>query len=338
MPLDLLVPDLLLPSDAPSTLRAARLASLEKWLARSDLRSAPGRDSTQWLAAAYGLAQPPPVAAIALAGEGSAREGAWMRADPVHLRIDHDYLKLHGAASLEVTRPEAEALVAALQSHFQGDGLEFRVCSPDRWYVRVPPGDLPTTTPLAQALGRDVYGLLPANRDVAGGRINWRSAMTEAQMILAAHEVNVARDAAGKPAVNSVWFWGEGAFAAKLARPYALVHADEVFARGLAIASGAEVRPLVKTLAEVDLVRKDDAVLAVIASLSPALHRGDEDAWRASAEALDAGWFAALGDAIDRFGRVRLILPAGKDTRVATLTAAARWRWFRTRKPLAEHA
>jgi hypothetical protein len=256
----------------------------------------------------------------------------------VHLRIDHDYLKLHDASSLAVTPAEAEALVATLQAHFQLDGLEFRACAPDRWYVRVPQAELPTTTPLAHALGRDVFGLLPANRDVAGTKINWRSALTEAQMILAAHEVNAAREAAGKPAINSIWLWGEGSFAGKVTRPYALVYADEVFTRGLGLSSGAEVRPLASSLAEVDLVRKGESVLVAIASLSPALRRGDVDAWRATAEALDAGWFAALGEAIERFERVRLILPTGKDTRVATLTAASRWRWFRTRKPLAEHA
>ena len=45
-----------------------------------------------------------------------------------------------------------------------------------------------------------------------------------------------------------------------------------------------------------------------------------------------------LGNAIERFDAVRLILPADRDTRVATLTPAARWRWFRSRKPLATHA
>jgi len=338
MPLDLLVPDLLLPADAPFTLRASRLPSLEKWLARSDMLGMAGRDSTQWLASAYGLPLPPSVAAIALAGEGPPQDGAWMRADPVHLRIDHDYLKLHDASILEVTREESELLVAALQSHFRADGLEFRAGAADRWYVRLPESELPHTTPLEHALGRDVFGLLPAQRPGAGGKINWRSAITEAQMVLAAHEVNAAREAAGKLAINSVWFWGEGSVSGKLARPYALVYADEAFARGLGVLSGADVRPLAKGIAAVDLVREGESVLAVIGGLTPALRRGEASAWQATADALDAGWFASLGEAIERFDRVRLILPAPKDTRVATLTAASRWRWFRTRKPLAAHA
>ena len=53
---------------------------------------------------------------------------------------------------------------------------------------------------------------------------------------------------------------------------------------------------------------------------------------------LDARWFAGIGDAIARFGEVRLVLPAERDTRVARLDSNARWRWFRSRKPLAAHA
>src|SRR5687768_12456138 len=242
MPLDLLIPDLLLPADASPAPRALRLPSLEKWLARADVAPVPGNDPIEWLASAYGLPAPVPVAAIALAGEEAALPGTWMRADPVHLRIDHDSLKLHDASILEVTREESAALVAALQAHFVSDGLEFHARAPDRWYVRVPVDEVASTTPLARALRRDIFGLLPTG----GRRINWRSAITEAQMVLGAHEVNAHREAAGRPPINSVWLWGEGALPAEVSKPYALVYADDVFARGLGVLSGAEVRPLAR--------------------------------------------------------------------------------------------
>jgi hypothetical protein len=333
MPLDLLVPDLLLPPDAPAPLRLLRLPELEKWLARAQLQTVPGHGADAWLACEYGLAAPPAVAAISLAGEGETAEGAWMRADPVHLRIDHDYLKLHDASILGVRRDEADALVAALQDHFRQDGLEFRAPSPDRWYVRAPAGQLPKTTPLESALGRDVFGLLPANT-----AINWRSAITEAQMVMGAHEVNVRREAEGKLAINSVWFWGEGVLPAEVARRYALVYAkDDAFARGLGLLSKADVRTPV-SIAEIDLARPGDSVLVVIRALTPALRRGDETGWLSVARAMEDLYFAGLRDAIDRFERVRLILPAGKEIRVATLTSASKWRWYRARKPLATHA
>lgn len=342
MPLDLLVSDLLLPPDAPTALRALRMRALEKWLARADLQTVPGSSAAAWLAAQYGLPSPPAIAAISLAGEvrpggqqagGETAEGAWMRADPVHLRIDHDYLKLHDASILDVQRDEADALVLALQDHFRQDGLEFRAPSPDRWYVRAPAGSLPNTTPVEDALGRDVFGLLPGNT-----AINWRSAITEAQMVMGAHEVNARREADGRLAINSVWFWGEGVLPAQVPKRYALVYAkDDAFARGLGLLSGAQVRTLAP-IADVDLARPEDSVLVAIHALTPFLRRGDEAGWKAAAATLDERWFAGVGNAIERFDRVRIILPAGKDTRIATLGGSSRWRWYRTRKPLGAHA
>ena len=339
MPLDLLLPDLIPTRDMPAPMREARFSRVEKWLARSDMALLPGASAAEWLAEQFGVAAPVPFAAIALAGEerpGLAEGDAWMRADPVHLRIVEDHLELHDASALEVDAAEAGALVAALAAHFAADRLEWSVPAPDRWYVRVPARELPRTTPLAQALGRDVYGMLPAS--AGGGSINWRSALTEAQMVLSSHEVNARRSREGRPTVNSVWFWGEGARPEVRARPYALVHADAAFARGLARLAGAEARPLPRSIGEVDLLRPADRALAVVDTLSPALHRGGVEAWRAAADALDDAWFGAMGEAIERFAEVRVILPSPVETRVATLTAAARWRWFRSRKPLSSHA
>ena len=310
MPLDLLVPDLLPSSDAPP--------ALEKWLARADCVRNAGGGAARALASLFGVGEPAPYAALSLAGEPSAPAYAgstWLRADPVHLRVDHDYLRLHDASALEVTREEADALVASLQAHFAGDGLEFRAVAPERWYVRVPEGALPRTTPLADAIGRDVFGMLPA----AGGPINWRSAITEAQMMMGAHEVNARREAAGQPAINSVWFWGEGTAPATIERRFARVHANDVIARGLGALSGAELRPAPAKLAEVETTT--GAVLVVP---------------DAPAARFDADWFAPLGEAIGKFGTVRLILPTGNETVVATLTPASRWRWFRGRRSLAD--
>jgi hypothetical protein len=259
-----------------------------------------------------------------------------MRADPVHLRIVEDHLELHDASALDIDATEAHALVAALGQHFAADRLEWTAVAPDRWYVRVPAAELPRTTPLAEAAGRDVYGLLPASPE--GGSINWRSALTEAQMVLSSHELNARRERTGRPTVNSVWFWGEGARPVLNATPYALVHADDAFARGLARLAGAEARALPRSIRDVDLVRPERRALAVIDTLSPALHRGGVDAWRAAADALDEAWFGGMGEAIDRFGEVRVILPSHGETRIATLTGAARWRWFRSRRPVSSHA
>ena len=333
MPLDLLVPDLLVPRDAPEAMRSMRIAAMERWLARADVKSVAAEGAYGWLGQEYGLASPPPVAAITLAGEGVTQPGDWLRADPVHLRVDHDAVVLHDPALLDLGARDAAALIDALQRHFAADGLTFLAPAPSRWYVRAKDGTLPRTTPLADALGRNVFDLLPV-----GGAYNWRSALTEAQMTLAAHDVNRTRESEGGLPVNSIWLWGEGPTPPHVERRYASVYADDPFARGLGVLSGASVHALPKSIDAIDLAREDDRVLVVAGLLTAPLRRADANAWVALAQAMDGAWFAKLGDARARFGAVRVVLPAARGTRVATLDGAARWRFFRPRRPLAAHA
>lgn len=334
MPLDLLVPDLLAPRDAPAAMRELRLPALERWLARADLESVAADGARAWLAAAYALPAPVPEAAIALAGERSPAPGAWVRADPVHLRIDGDGLVLHDASILDVRREEADALLAALQAHFAPDGLVLQAPAPERWYARVPEGELPRTVALDAALGRNAFGLLPTG----SGRINWRAAITEAQMVLSQHPVNVEREAAQRPVINSVWFWGEGTTPAGIARAYASVHARDPFGRGLGALSGAAVQGVPGKLDDVDLLSAGESALVLLDALVAPLRRVAMDEWRTLAQALDERWFAALPRAIERFGAVRLVLPRSGGTLVARLDRRAARRWFRRPRPLASHA
>ena len=333
MPLDLLVPDLLLPIDAPAEMRAVRLPVLEKWLASADIGRSRAGTATHWLAAVFSLTRPPPIAPIALAAEGRSSDGPWLRADPVHVRIDRSAMALHSAAILDIERAEADALLAALQEHFRGDGFEFVAPSPERWYVRVPKGELPGTTPLEEALGRDMLGLLPVSR----GTLNWRSTLTEAQMLLAGHEVNVRRESEGRPAINSVWFWGGGELPGHVAAPYGAIHADDVFARGLGTLSGARLSDAPAAFADIAHLDAKPA-LVMIDALTRELDRGNAAAWCDAATKLETGWFQHLGPAIDRFGGVRLILPGAKDTLVANLKRPTLLGWFRAPKALAAYA
>ncbi|MGE5615908.1 MAG: hypothetical protein ACM3X5_03250, partial [Bacillota bacterium] len=184
--LDVLVPGLRMAADAPAAIREARLPHLERWMAAARIEHVPAADATEWLAHAFALPSPAPVAPIALAGEGLDARGTWVRADPVHLRIDRDALRLHAPASLAIERDEADALVATLRSHFENDGFLFAAPSPERWYLRVDAGEAPVGPSLAAVEGRSVQGLLPQST----GRINWVRALTEAQMLLGAHAVN----------------------------------------------------------------------------------------------------------------------------------------------------
>lgn len=323
--LDILIPGLL-PPPSPEV----RLPRLERWLARARTAREPSRSAESWLARRFGL-DPAPVAAVSLAVDEAPQPGQWLRADPVFARVERDSLVLHHSAALAITPDEARELVAALREHFARDGLEFRVPRPDRWYVRVPADEVPATTPLAEALGRDVFGRLPRG----GGRINWAGAITEAQMLMSTHPVNIAREAARKLPVNALWFWGEGALPKQVPQIYRRVFARDTFAAGLAHLSSAALAPPPAAPRDIGT---DGATLVVLDAAANALDAGNAQAWSCAADAIDTAWFGAMGEMLGRHGEVRIILPSAGDTCVASLDRRARWRIFRKPRPLSAHA
>ena len=332
MPLTLLIPDLLPPADAPEAMRSCRLSGIETWLARADASRQPGTGSA-WLLRQWGLDAQAPVAALTLAADGGPKEGAWMRADPVHQRVDRNALFLHDASVLALTRQEADAALGELNDFFAVDGLEFVAPSPERWYVRVPAGELPRTVPLEEAVGRNPFGMLPEG----GTRLKWPSIFSEAQMLLAKLPFNVARESAGRPTFNAVWFWGGGRYPFDLPRSFACVAATDPLARALALASNCAVQSLPAGIAQLPS-RESQECLAVVESLRAPFHRGEVDGWLAAASDLEQQWFENLGEALDAFGRIRVVLPSERDTAVFDIASGARWRILRRARPLASYA
>jgi hypothetical protein len=331
MPLTLLVPDLLPPADAPVAMRTLRLPLLERWLARADARRE-AHSGTAWLLEQWGLDAAAPVAALTLAADGGPREGCWLRADPVHQRVDRDALVLHDAAVLALTAEEADAAIATLNDFFAADGLEFIAPAAGRWYVRVPADEMPRTVSLDDAVGRNPFGMLPTG----GTRLKWRAIFSEAQMLLSGLPLNAVRESEGRPALNALWFWGEGEWPSTLSRPFGWVAADDVVARSLALASDCALQPLPPGIA--GLAARQADCLVVLDALRVPLRRGDTGAWLAAAQALERDWFAGIGDALGAFGRIRIVLPADRDTAVFDIGPGARWRLFRRSLALASHA
>jgi len=332
MSLTLLVPDLLPPADAPGEMRALRLPRLETWLARADAAREAGTGAA-WLLRQWGLGTDAPVAALTLAADGGPREGEWMRADPVHQRLDRNALVLHDACVLALTRQETDSALAALNAFFSRDGLAFLAPASERWYVRVPPGEAPRTVPLDEAVGRNPFGMLPGS----GKRLSWPSLFSEAQMLLASLPFNAEREAGGRPTLNGVWFWGAGALPASLPRPYASVTAADPLARGLALADGCAVHALPEGPAGLPPPAAGDC-LVVLDALRGPTRRGDAAEWLAAARQLEQAWFSRLGDLLGAHGHLRVVLPGERDSAVFDIAPNARWRILRRARPLASHA
>jgi hypothetical protein len=310
MHVHLLVPDLCHPELLAPEVSGTRiqLASAEMLVARGRRSLAPTATGTEsWLKARFGVDSPDDsgFAAWSLLGDGLAPgDSAWLRADPVHLRVNRDALMLADATLFGISSEEAEGLIGHLNKHF-APALEFLPGHPRRWYTKADGAALPNCTPPAQARGRAVSAHLPAGVNA----MRWHALMNEVQMALHDHPVNEARESRGELPVNSIWFWGGGVLQQPPSRPFDQVYSDDPLARGLALASGASAAPLPEDAAALLSTPSDSGrVLVVLDALSAPLAYGDGQAWSAQAARLERLWFAPLLAALraERIGMITL--------------------------------
>jgi len=331
----LLVSDLFWPASAGNEpYNGLALPSLETLLARGRGVRTAGASLERWLAAEYRLSDGLPLAPFSLRGEGGEPGGDWwMRADPVHLRLHGNRLILADASRLAVTPDEAREFVAALNSHFTGEGISFIAPNPPRWYLRTANAPRLRTTPTAEAAGRSVEGFLPDGDDSA----RWRRVINEAQMMLHQHSCNENRERRGQLAVNSVWLWGPGRDRS-LAAPYNAVWADHPLAAGLAAAGDATARPLPDSCNSFLEARLGGTQLVVLSL--PATAYGDLADWRDAVAMLERLWIAPLLSGLREASLESLTLHGlGPEYGyTSSLTARDRLRFWRVRRPLHAYA
>ncbi len=122
-----------------------------------------------------------------------------LRADPVSLAAGRADVVL-GARIGDLDAAEVAALMATLNAHFEGDGIEFHAPRTDAWFIAVDETPDLTTTPLSEVRGA-IYPWLPSGADA--GR--WRRWLSEMQMLLHEHPTNAARAARGRLPVTGIW-------------------------------------------------------------------------------------------------------------------------------------
>lgn len=166
------------------------------------------------------------------AGEADARHGPWLRVDPAHIRPDINGARLLGVgASLGLDAADAEALLPALRPLFGDAGFALDAPHPARWYLRLSPGTpLPAFSSPDIALGDDVF------EHTAQGEAarRWRALESEVQVVLHNHPHNAARAAAGRVAVNALWFWGGGALPDAVSGHAPIIYSDDPAVLGAA--------------------------------------------------------------------------------------------------------
>ncbi|MFZ2540542.1 MAG: hypothetical protein WAW75_02080 [Gallionella sp.] len=333
----LVIPDLFLPKHiAVEVCAELRLSSLEQLLSRGALTSTAetgdfGASLENMLCGMFGLTRSAdaPVAPISAAFDGLAA-GCWLRADPVHLRLQRDQLLLSGVL---VDSEEATQFCASLNTHFAGQGLEFFAPHPQRWYVRLDVLPHMRTTPYSEVFGRNVRSALPTGADAA----HWHQLSNEIQMLLFAHPVNQEREARGEVPVNSMWFWGAGDTMGALQIAYDSASSDESLVEMLAAAASV---PFAAWNARWDEGSCDGRQLLVWTGLRAALQRGDLAAWRDALQDFEVSYAQPLSQAL-RSGKIeqlQLDILGENGTRCVLFKRAHTWAFWRKVRRLAEYS
>jgi len=129
-----------------------------------------------------------------------------MCADPVHLQADLDHAILSSSVDLNIKEHEASELCNILNNHFAQDDIVFHQLNKDEWLVSSSNKIEMSSTPLSQAVARNVNFILPKGK----GSDYWKKILTEAQMLMYSSDVNSDRESNGEQSINSVWFHGSG--------------------------------------------------------------------------------------------------------------------------------
>jgi len=210
------------------------------------------------------------------ADAGDAQGGFWLRADPASIVPDMQGARLMASAeSLRLEQADIDALLPALQPLFAGFGYQLDAPTPSRWYLRLPEDTpLPRFTDPETVLGDDLFSHLP---DGDNGR-QWRSLMTEAQVVLHQHPWNEQRVAQGKRAVNSLWFWGAGRLPESVGTVHAQVRSRDALVQGLATLAGVRLggEQTVDALVDLRQLRSlEQLTRDAITPLLAAINRGE---------------------------------------------------------------
>jgi hypothetical protein len=330
--LDLIVPGLAGPaSDHPVTdYLPARPQALDRLLSRSRSSTTGVMEPDDVLLQSCGMATGGglPVASLSgLADLAGSEQYCLLRADPVHLRADQSSLRLFDANSFELSREEADALVASINDFNRERGWELLAPVPQRWYLRLPEPPALTTSSPFQVAGRNIDPYLPSGPDAR----HWRVIMNELQMLLYDHPVNRARLQRGQPAINSLWFWGGGLpQAARGTRPDA-VFGSAALVIGLARHAGITHHGLPEHARTVLELASGAHVLVVLDALQWPACYNEMERWLETLAALETAWFRPLLDALagGRLGALAIDGCSGRRFRTSRWQQRAFWQAVR---------
>ncbi|MCW9014447.1 MAG: hypothetical protein OQL06_11740 [Gammaproteobacteria bacterium] len=327
--ISLLIPGLLgpLPELEASNSDLPQCAALQRWLTRGSKTQLQVKTYFQQLAQLFDAKLDYSVTQLSALADGcDCSQGYWYRADPVHFKTDIDHAILLDQHQLNVLQHEAEILAQYFNQHFVDDGLRLVPAHPHRWYLHCEQKLELTTTPLADAVGRDIKHFLPAGEHA----LNWRRLLNETQMLFHTNEINEQREASRQLTINSLWLWGEGeVFQAAEQVAWDWVMSNEPVASGMAIASHCQLLPFNNY--PDSLVEQAGHGLLVIDDLMGPLSYGDVSAWSSALEKMCTQWIEPLNQLLTGRQLEQINLYSG-DGRCYKITASKLKKfWLRPR-------
>lgn len=297
--LHLVVPGLLTLPDGlhgKHSIRAPLVEKLLGWSAES-----PGADDYEHqLFRLMGLPDDTAPAPYALLGDGGEPgDHIWIQADPVHMKADLTRLLLFEGRNLDIKQDEAETLAREFNAHFADRGMELFAQHAERWYLRLKEQPSIKTFPVSKVSGRSPDAFLPRGEDSD----EWRSLLTEAQMLFHNSPVNKVREEHGHLSINGLWIHGPGSRAERLdpVAHFKVVVADDPLALGLAKAAGAIETEIGKA------IHAD--TLCVLHAFHHAEMAADEHAWKEALNGFDEWLGRVFGWIKEKRGRVVKLYP-----------------------------
>jgi hypothetical protein len=170
----------------------------------------------------------------------------YMFADPVHMQADMDHALLTSSADLAISEHESDTFCEMLNQHFNQDGLCFIRIDKNQWLVSSKKNIQMNTTPLSHAIGRNVNFILPEGEDAG----YWKQKLTEAQMLMHVHDINVSRENAGQQSINSLWFHGSGNLPEFNNGRVDSICSNHIMFKGLASHVQCDYQPLTESVVE----------------------------------------------------------------------------------------
>ena len=216
--------------------------SLRTWLAQSDLSYSPAR--TELLSSVTSeLALPNPdsgLAALRMWGQTGDRPTKWIAAlDPVYLEPRLDHLCLHAIPRAAIPSRELRALIDHLQRTLGGSNQVGFTRLGSFAYLSSPQELLTADVPAYVVDQQKPDEFLPDG----DGSAPYRNLTSEIEMALHEHAVNLAREAAARQPINSMWMWGGGIAPDQLTRPQPPLFSDDPLLTGYWYSATAVAEP-----------------------------------------------------------------------------------------------